>query len=163
VCGAAGPITGIGTNYAIMAGINSLCASRNGASKKEIVTTGLRAPWNTYKKMSNEIAQITIGNGNYKACSFSEIFLITFNLLKSSKMFGELVYGLKPFSSANGDGQILRRDLGLKKDYTVSPWTGLGLAMTPALGANAFGLAKGIYLRLNKKSLQDIKKIPPKL
>ena len=50
-----GPIAGIGANYVIMAGVNSIYALKNGASKKAIIKSGLSAPWRAYKDISNVI------------------------------------------------------------------------------------------------------------
>ncbi len=153
---ASGPLAGIGANYAIMAGTNSIYASKNGGSEKEIVKAGLTAPLRAYKDISDEIARMIVEQGDYEMRSFSEIFIMTFNLLKSSKMFGEFLYGLTPISIDGGDGQQIWKELGLKRDCSVRPFIGLILACVPALVAVSYGMAKGVYLRLkNMKNKQE--------
>jgi hypothetical protein len=144
----AGPLTGMAINYGIMAIANTLHEKTKGTSNKTAVKKGLTSPWNAYKDLANEVTHIIVERSNYQTLSFSEIFMMTFNILKTSKMFGEFLYGLTPISIDNGDGKKLWETLGFKKDYTVKPLVGFGLALIPFCTSIAFGTVKGIYLSI---------------
>lgn len=152
---ASGPLAGITANYAIMAAANGYHAAQKGSSKKEILQAAFTSPASPYKAISSEITRMITNTSNYQMLSFSEIFMIAFNLLKSSKMLGECIYGFTPMSFTFGDGQSLWQLLGLKKDLTISPLKGVCLATIPLMAAIAFGITKGIVARKNKQKISD--------
>lgn len=152
-----GPIAGIATNYGIMLGVNALQAKIQKSQKDNtwdtIVKKEMHLPWTAYKNLANEIADTIIKRSKYQALSFTDTFVLTFNLLKTTKMFGEFVYGLTPFSILYGDGDRIWKKLGLKKDLTVSEMGGLTIAITPAFISLVYGIAKGVYQSIKNQEI----------
>ncbi len=150
-CLVTGPFAGLTANYAIMIAANALYASRNGGSDKESLKIGLKSPLQAYKNISDIVEKMIAEQGAYKTPPFAEIFMMTFNTLRATRLIGEFVYGLTPISIAHGDGQQIWRELGFEKDMTVTPWGGFLIALSPLMAATAFGIAKGVYKRLKTK------------
>jgi hypothetical protein len=146
--GVAGPLAGLSANYGIMVAANVYYASRNGALKNESLRMGLTSPVSTFKNISKSVEKLIVQPSKCKAPSRSETFMATFNTLRATRMFGEFLYGLTPISIENGDGHKLWQELGLKKDMSVEPTTGLCLALAPAMMAVVHGAIKGLYLRI---------------
>ncbi|HRN78454.1 MAG TPA: hypothetical protein PLU71_04395 [Candidatus Dependentiae bacterium] len=143
----AGPLAGMASNYAIMVATNALHKKmKYNLSNKETLQQSMSSPRDAYKDLSNEITRIFVEQANYKILSFSDIFMMTFNILKSSKMFGEFIYGLTPISIPDGDGDKLWKMFGLKKDLTVNFLTSFALGAFPTFATVIYGVARGVYL-----------------
>lgn len=144
---AAGPCAGIASNYACMVGANTLYAKKkHNLSGIAALKRGMASPFNAYKNLANEFTRMIVERDRYTMQSVSHIAMMAFNILKSSKMVGEVLYGLTPVSVPGGDGHELWKNFGLKKDLTVTPLTQCVLGVLPAGIAIMYGVQKGVYL-----------------
>lgn len=148
VATAAGPIVGLCAAYGSILLAHTALSVATGGTVREGFHNGYTLPLRIYKDFAIGISEAITQKSSYKLPSFLQLSTGIFTLLKAGKICGEFLYGLTPISTYNGDGHQMWQNLGLKRNLTVEPFVGLGLALTPTFAAIGYGICKGIYNHL---------------